>query len=244
MSSAPPPTFENYPGSTSAAGWLEPSPAEPARLVPGRAPSGPPPPGSSGPSRRRLLTVVGGSVAGLALLSFLTSQQPESVVTWPADGTSASAEDPEAPDGSENATDIQGHTVAWTHDWTIDDLGDSQLILVGGGATVIFRVFTVGDDATAVEESQRLLTRHTANFRKSSAVRTVKGGKGSIETGTATVSGTKDGRTMEGEARVAIDRGEDGESLAVIVLQRSGTSEDRREQIARMRRLFLNQIGG
>ena len=245
MSSTPSPTFENYPGSTSQPAepgeWRDPAPRSTSRLVPGRAPSGPPPGGPSDPSRRRVLAVIGGSVAGLAVLGILSSQHRESGPTWPVDSASTSAEEP---DDSENATDVQGHTVSWPDGWTIGDLGDNQLVLVGGGATMIFRVFTAGDDATAVEEAQRLLTRHTASLRKRSVVRTTKGGRGSVETGTAAASGTRDGRTIDAEARVAIDRDEDGEALAVIVLQPSGTSSKRQDQISRMRRRFLDQISG
>lgn len=240
--SGTPPTFENYPGATSASDdWGDPGPAGPAHLMPGRAPVGPPPPVRSGGTRRQLLGVIGGSVAGLAVLAFLAGRGTEAGSASPTDSSWATAEPPE---DSTNSDDVQGHPVSWTDDWTVDDLDDNQLVLVGGGATVIFQVFTADGESTAEQEARRLLARHAANLGKRGAVRTAKGGNGLIETGTATVSGTRDGRTMDAEVRVAIDHGETGEALAVIVVQRSGTSNERRDQISRMRRRFLDQVGG
>ncbi|MFT4293865.1 MAG: hypothetical protein QM582_00440 [Micropruina sp.] len=255
--SNPPPRYENYPEQGEDELGRGPvfgePPTNPAPLMNFGAP--PPAPRSSGPGRRQFFGVLGGGVALVAVLGVVASSRGGmSGNGWPtgsdptdwvpgADDDSTDGGDPDS-----NDADLGGHTVSWPDGWTVDDQSDNQLVLVGGGATVVFRAYTPGDDVTAVEEAQRLLNRHVSSLRKRGALETSRGRKDSVETGAATVSGTRDGKQVDAEARVVIDRSDEddtagGGALAVIVLQPSGISEKRRKQIVAMRKDFLDQLG-
>lgn len=237
--STPPPTYENYPpawdaGVRSAGGEGSEHPLPPPVVLP----SAPPPP--PGHDRRGVLTLIGGAVAALVAIPMIASSQIRGPIADPEGWESAEASDPEDdPDGrAENETDVGDYLVWWPDGWSVDGRTDTQVVLVRGDATVIFRAYTAGDDATATEEAQRLLSRHTAGLGKRRTGAVEKGSeRASIE-----ASGTRgDGSRVDTTVHVVID-GDDRDALAVIALMPSGTPAAHRKEIARMRRDFLKQL--
>ena len=241
--STPPPTYENYPPSgedrvrsvddAASSQWS-------AQTV---APLGPPPP-APGPDRRGLLYLVGGSVAGVAVLAFAASNRG-GVTGAPTDWTT-SAPGPDDDDDSGNGADNEAHvgdyTVSWPDGWELDTGSDTQLVLTGGSATLIFRAYTAGDDVTAAEEAGRLLNRHSAGLGKR-RIGDATSSSGSVEKSSAEASGVRgDGVRVTVSVHVAIDTENDGNALAVIALLPSGVSAGRRKQVTQMRREFLEQL--
>ncbi len=243
--STPPPTYENYPPSgqdrvrsvddTASSQWSAPT----------VAPLGPPPP-PPGPDRRGLLYLVGGGLAGIGVLAFAASNRNGGITGAPSDWSSSGPgpdDDDDSGDGAGNETDVGGYTVSWPDGWEVDTRSDTQLVLTGGQATVIFRTYTAGDDATAAEEAGRLLNRHSAGLGKRRIGNTTSS-SGSVEKASAEASGVLgDGVRVTVSAQVAIDAENDGDALAVIALLPSGISASRRKQVTRMRRDFLDQLG-
>lgn len=246
--STPPPTFENYPpsadagaGSGDGADPIEPPRAQPRPVV-FAPPSGPPPP--PGPDRRSVLRWIGGGAAALIAIPVIASMQNRGQAGFPG-GWDPDAPDPddESEDLPDNQADVGDYTVSWPDGWTVDGTTGVQVVLVQGDATVIFRAYTAGDDATASEEAQRLLNRHTAGLGKRRTGATTKG-SGSVETASIEASGVRgDGVRVETTVHVAIDTGDDRDALAVIALVPAGTPAARRQEIAQMRREFLKQLG-
>ncbi len=157
----------------------------------------------------------------------------------PGDG---SFEPPDPDDDLSNQADIGDYTVTWPDGWTVDGTTDTQVVLVEGDSTVIFRAYTAGDDATATEEAQRLLNRHTAGLgkRKTGAA---KKRSGPVETATIEGSGVRgDGVRIDATVDVAVES-EERAALAVIALLPSDISAARRKEVDRMRRDFLDQLG-
>lgn len=241
--SAPPPTYENYPPSgedrvrsgddAASASW------SPQTVVP----LGPPPP-PPGPDRRGLLYLIGGGLAGVAVLAFAASGQGV-ISAQPSDWSSSVAEpdDDDSGDGTDNETELDGYTVSWPHGWAVDTESDTQLVLTGGRATIIFRAYTAGDDATAAEEAGRLLNRYSEGLGKRRVGDTASS-SGSVEKASVEASGVRgDGVRMGVAVHVAIDADNDNEALAVISLLPSTTSTARRKEVVRMRREFLDQLG-
>ncbi len=243
--STPPPTYENYPPSgqdrvrsaddAASSQWS-------AQTV---APLGPPPQ-RPGPDRRGLLYLVGGGLAGVAVLAFAASNRNGGITSAPSDWSSSvpgSEDDDDSGDGAGNETDVGGYTVSWPDGWQVDTTSDTQVVLTAGRATVIFRAYTAGDDATAAEEAGRLLNRHSAGLGKRRIGNTTSS-SGSVEKASAEASGVLgDGVRVTVSAHVAIDAENDGGALAVIALLPSGISASRRKQVTTMRREFLDQLG-
>lgn len=238
--STTPPTFENYPPAPDAAvgAFGGGDPVEAPRVQPQQVvftpPSTPPPP-PPGPDRRSVLRWIGAGAVALVALPVIASVRNGGDSGIPADGESQAAD----PVGNE--TDLNGYTVSWPDGWTLNGTTETQVVLVQGEATMIFRAYAAGDDTTAMEEAQRLLNRHTAGLGKRRTGATNKG-SGSIETANIEASGVRgDGVQMEVTVHVAIES--DGRnSLAVIALLPAGTSADRRAEVTRMRREFLGQL--
>ena len=158
-------------------------------------------------------------------------------------GSSDGSFEPADPDDDpSNQADIGDYTVTWPDGWTVDGTTDTQVVLVQGDSTVIFRAYTAGDDATATEEAQRLLNRHTAGLgkRKTGAA---KKRSGPVETATIEGSGVRgDGVRIDATVDVAVES-EERSALAVIALLPFDLSAARRKEVERMRRDFLDQLG-
>ncbi len=239
--STTPPTFENYPPAPDAAvgAFGGGDPVEAPRTQPQQVvftpPSAPPPP-PPGPDRRSVLRWIGAGAAALLAIPVIASVQSSGESQSPANGESEPAEP------VDNETDLNGYTVSWPDGWTLDGTTETQVQLVQGEATMIFRAYAAGDDTTAMEEAQRLLNRHTAGLGKRRTGATNKG-SGSIETASIEGSGVRgDGVRMDVIVHVAIES-EGRNSLAVIALLPAGTSAGRRAEVVRMRREFLGQLG-
>lgn len=191
-----------------------------------------------------LRIIVGGGTAVLASIAVAAILQDRAQSGVPEDGESQPA-DPgdEWPAGPDNEEELGDYTVGWPDGWTVDGRTDTQLTLVQGEATVIFRAYTAGDDVTATEEAQRLLNRHTAGLGKRRTGATSKG-SGPVETASIEASGVRgDGVRVDTTVHVAIDSYDDRGALAVIALVPSGTPAARRDEISGMRDDFLDQLG-
>ncbi len=244
--STPPPTFENYPPARDAGprsgdhGGASERPEQP--LTPVFAPPGGPPPPAPGPNRRGVLTMIGGGVAVLIAMPVIASIRNRNPPGFPEGWESGAAPAPdedEPEDLPDNQEELGDYTVTWPDGWSVDGRTEIQLALARGGVTVIFRAYTVGDDVTATEEAQRLLNRHTAGLGKRRTNATDTGSeRASIE-----ASGTRgDGVRVDTTVHVVID-GDERNALAVIALVPAGTVAARRDEITRMRRDFLDQLG-
>lgn len=239
--STPPPTFENYPPawdadvrSTEGAGPAGTSAVAPRPAVPG--PPSPPPPGQD---RRSVLLMIGGGALALVAVSVVARNMTDAPNGDPG---GAASEEPEPPE-PENATELGDYTVSWPDGWTVDGATELQVVLVQGEVTVVFRAYSAGGDATAAEEAQRLLNRHTAGLgkRRTGATSTRSG---LVETASIEASGVRgDGVRVDTTVHVVIEPEDQRDALAVIAQVPSGTPAARRQEIDRMRRDFLEQLG-
>lgn len=229
--STPPPTYENYPpawdaGVGTAGGGSGPQSASPGGLV------SPP----SRPTARRVVLKLIGAAAAVGVGTMAVSYV----------GAAAMFDSEDFVDGRErpgNEAEVGGSTVTWPDGWTEDVRTETQLVLTQSGATVIFRSYGAGDDATAADEAERLLKRHASSIGKQKTTSTSTPDEDAdIETAGIEVTGVRgDGDRMDGSAYVALDV--DGEALAVIALLPAKASEKLRREIKSMRRDFLDQLG-
>lgn len=183
-----------------------------------------------------MLGLIGGGVAAFAALVVVARSENSSST---GDAETEEFTDEEV---SDNEAELGDYTVSWPDGWTVDARSDSQLVLVGAGAAVVFRAYAAGDDVTATEEAQRLLNRHTAGLGKR-RTGTASTTSGSVESATIEASGTRgDDVRIEATVQVRIEP-DDRTALAVIALLPSDTSTARRKEISRMRGDFLDQLG-
>lgn len=237
--STPPPTYENYPPTWGDNAQSGDGSATQPQFGGGLA-TPPPPPPPSGSDRRGVLRLAGTVAAGLVGLTVMANVTRSSSSSPPA-GDPGDAGGYEGGDPDDEA-EVGDYTVTWPGGWTKDVSTDTQLVLTQSGATVIFRSYTAGDDATVEGEAKRLLKRHASGIGKQKTTSTSTPDKDAdVEIAGIEVTGVRsDGDKMDASAYVALN--EDGEALAVIALLPAKASEKLRRQLRSMRREFLDQL--
>lgn len=165
--------------------------------------------------------------------------------TQPGFGTGEEPiDDEDEGDESERTVDLDGYEVQWPEGWNLDDYdGGSSATLTRGDNTVVFRSFSPSSDATAAEEAQRLLTRHTADLTSLGTVKTTTATTRRDETraASARTTGRSDGDPVSVTSHVLIDD-EEGQALAVIAVVLDSASDEVRAEVTEMRVRFLDLL--